>query len=243
MPAGDSGLFECIMIANRGEIAVRVIRACADLGIRSIAVYSDADLDALHTRMADEAHRLGPGPAHQSYLSIPRVVEVARASGAQAIHPGYGFLSENAAFAEACHEAGLTFIGPSPQAMRLLGDKAAARRLAAEQGVPVVPGYDGPDQQDDVLAAEAARIGYPLLVKAAAGGGGRGMRAVHDAADLPEALASARREAAAAFGDDTLILERLVVGARHVEVQVLGDLLGSLIPLGERVCSVQRRQQ
>jgi 3-methylcrotonyl-CoA carboxylase alpha subunit len=243
MPAGDSGLFERILIANRGEIAVRVIRACADLGIRSIAVYSDADLDALHTRMADEAHRLGPGPAHQSYLSIPRVVEVARASGAQAIHPGYGFLSENAAFAEACHEAGLTFIGPSPQAMRLLGDKAAARRLAAEQGVPVVPGYDGPDQQDDVLAAEAARIGYPLLVKAAAGGGGRGMRAVHDAADLPEALASARREAAAAFGDDTLILERLVVGARHVEVQVLGDLLGSLIHLGERDCSVQRRHQ
>jgi 3-methylcrotonyl-CoA carboxylase alpha subunit len=243
MPAGASGLFERILVANRGEIAVRVIRACTELGIRSIAVYSDADRDALHTRMADEVHRLGSGPAHESYLSIPRIVEVARASGAQAIHPGYGFLSENAAFAEACDAAGLIFIGPSPQAMRLLGDKAAARRLAAEQGVPVVPGYDGLHQEDDMLAAEAARIGYPVLVKAAAGGGGRGMRTVHDAADLPEALASARREAAAAFGDDALILERLVVGARHVEVQVLGDTKGSLIHLGERDCSVQRRHQ
>jgi 3-methylcrotonyl-CoA carboxylase alpha subunit len=241
--APDRPPFERVLIANRGEIAVRVIGACAELGIRSIAVYSEADRGALHTRLADEAVAIGPAPAGESYLSSERIVEAARASGAQAIHPGYGFLAENAAFAEACAAAGLTFVGPGPEAMRLLGDKAAARRLAAAEGVPTVPGYDGPDQDDATLAREAQRIGVPLMVKAASGGGGRGMREVTTLADLPEALAAARREASAAFGDDTLILERLVTGARHVEVQVLGDSFGSLIHLGERDCSVQRRHQ
>ena len=243
MLSGERPLFEGLLIANRGEIAVRVIRACAELGIRSIAVYSEADRGALHTRLADEAILIGPGPARESYLSIPKIVEAARVSGARAIHPGYGFLSENPAFAEACIDAGLAFIGPSAAAMRLLGDKAAARRLANGHGVPVVPGYDGADQDDGVLAKEAARIGFPLLVKAAAGGGGRGMRAVTAPDELEDALAAARREALAAFGDDALILERLVTGARHVEVQVLGDGHGALIHLGERDCSVQRRHQ
>jgi 3-methylcrotonyl-CoA carboxylase alpha subunit len=243
VPTDQPPPFERLLIANRGEIAVRVIRACNELGVRAIAVYSEADRDALHVRLADEAVLLGPGPAPESYLSIPRVVEAALASGAQAIHPGYGFLSENADFAEASAAAGLAFIGPSPAAMRLLGDKAAARRLAAAHGVPIVPGYDGASQDDALLTAEAERIGVPLMVKAAAGGGGRGMRVVSALADLPEALASARREASAAFGDDALILERLIVGARHVEVQVLGDRHGHLIHLGERDCSVQRRHQ
>ncbi|MFN8636285.1 MAG: biotin carboxylase N-terminal domain-containing protein [Chloroflexota bacterium] len=243
MPTGQRPPFERLLIANRGEIAVRVIRACADLGIRSIAVYSVADRDALHVRMADEAHPIGPGRASESYLSIPRILNVARATGAQAIHPGYGFLSESAAFAEACAAAGLTFVGPPPSAMELAGDKAAARRLAVSCGVPVVPGYDGPEQSDAALTAEAERVGFPLLVKAAAGGGGRGMRAAASRAELPEALAAARREALAAFGDDTLILERLIVQARHVEVQVLGDNHGGVIHLGERDCSVQRRHQ
>ena len=243
MPPADAPPFQRLLIANRGEIAVRVIRACTELGIRAIAVYSEADRDSLHVRLADEAHLLGPGPAAESYLDIGRIVEVARATGAEAIHPGYGFLSENAQFAEACTEAGLVFVGPTPAAMRLLGDKAAARKLAAAHDVPIVPGYDGAAQDDQTLTAEAARIGCPLLVKAAAGGGGRGMRAVLTPDELPEALAGARREARAAFGDDTLILERLVTGARHVEVQVLGDSFGALIHLGERDCSVQRRHQ
>jgi 3-methylcrotonyl-CoA carboxylase alpha subunit len=236
-------LFDRLLIANRGEIAVRVIRACAELGIRSVAVYSEADRGALHVRLADESRPIGPGPAAESYLAIPRIVEAARLAEAQAVHPGYGFLAENPRFAEACAEAGLTFVGPSPGAMRLLGDKAAARRLAAAGGVPVVPGYDGPDQDERALTAAAARIGYPLLVKAAAGGGGRGMRAVAAPTELAEKLAAARRESRAAFGDDALILERLVVGARHVEVQLLGDSFGSAIHLGERDCSVQRRHQ
>ena len=243
MRAQREAPFERLLIANRGEIAVRIIRACAELGIRSIAVYSDADRDALHVRLADEAHSIGGGPAHESYLAIPNIIDAARVSGAQAIHPGYGFLSESTAFAEACAAAGLVFVGPSAAAMRLLGDKAAARRLAAANGVPIVPGYDGADQDDALLAREAERIGFPLLVKATAGGGGRGMRVVHDRSALAEALASARREAAAAFGDDAVILERLVVGARHVEVQLLGDLHGATIHLGERDCSVQRRHQ
>jgi len=241
--SADAPPFQRLLIANRGEIAVRVIQACAALGIRSVAVASEDDRDALHVRMADEAHVIGPGPAAESYLNIGRILEAARASGAQAVHPGYGFLSENAAFAEACAAAGLVFVGPSPEAMRVLGDKAAARKLAAAHGVPIVPGYDGPAQDDATLTQEATRIGWPLLVKAAAGGGGRGMRAVSEPDGLPEALAGARREARAAFGDDTLILERLVTGARHVEVQILGDQHGGLIHLGERDCSVQRRHQ
>jgi 3-methylcrotonyl-CoA carboxylase alpha subunit len=243
VPPSDQPPFERLLIANRGEIAVRVSRACAELGIRSIAVFSEADRDALHTRMADEAHLLGPGPAAESYLEISRIVSLAQATSAEAIHPGYGFLAESAAFAEACSAAGLVFIGPTPAAMRLLGDKAAARKLAAANGVPIVPGYDGAAQDDDTLAAEADRIGYPLLVKAAAGGGGRGMRTVLAPDDLVEALASARREASAAFGDETLILERLVTNARHVEIQILGDIHGTLLHLGERDCSVQRRHQ
>ncbi|MCC7369551.1 MAG: ATP-grasp domain-containing protein [Chloroflexi bacterium] len=243
VPVPTARPIERLLIANRGEIAVRVIRACAALGIRSIAVYSEADRDALHVRLADEAHLLGPGPASASYLNVERILEAARGSDAQAVHPGYGFLSENAAFAEACAAAGLIFVGPPPAALRLLGDKAAARKLAAAHGVPVVPGYDGAAQDDPTLAAEAARIGVPLLVKAAAGGGGRGMRAVSSLDQLPEAIAAARREALAAFGDDTLILERLIERARHVEVQVLGDRHGALVHLGERDCSVQRRHQ
>jgi 3-methylcrotonyl-CoA carboxylase alpha subunit len=243
VPTAEAPPFQRLLIANRGEIAVRVIRACTVLGIRSIAVYSDADREALHVRLADEAHPIGSGSAAESYLHVERILEVAQTSGAQAVHPGYGFLSENAAFAEACAGAGLAFVGPAPEAMRLLGDKAAARRLAAAHGVPIVPGYDGSAQDDTTLSAEASRIGWPLLVKAAAGGGGRGMRVAASPDVLPDALAAARREARAAFGDDTLILERLVTGVRHVEVQILGDQHGGLIHLGERDCSVQRRHQ
>ena len=235
--------FRSLLIANRGEVAVRIARACAELGIRSVALYSDADRGALHTRVADEAHRLGPGPAQESYLLSERILEIARATGAEAVHPGYGFLAEDAAFAAACQAVGLAWVGPSPDAMALAGDKAAARRLAAQHGVPIVPGYDGSDQRDETLTAEAHQLGYPLLVKAAAGGGGRGMRVVRDEDSLVDALASARREALAAFGQDDLILERLVEHARHVEVQVLGDQHGHLIHLGERDCSVQRRHQ
>ncbi|MCC6179987.1 MAG: acetyl-CoA carboxylase biotin carboxylase subunit [Chloroflexi bacterium] len=235
--------FRRILIANRGEIAIRISRACRELGIRSIAVFSEADRGALHTRLADEAVPIGPAPARESYLSIERVVDAVRRSGADAIHPGYGFLSENADFAAACEQAGLTFIGPSPAAMRLVGDKAAARQLAAAHGVPVVPGYDGPAQDDATLTARAAEIGYPLLVKAVAGGGGRGIRVVTEPDMLAEALTGARREALAAFGDGALLLERYVTSARHVEVQVLGDRHGAILYLGERDCSVQRRHQ
>ena len=235
--------FRRVLIANRGEIAVRVIRACRRLGIETVAVYSAADAGALHTRMADQAREIGPAPAAESYLDVGRVLEVARDTGADAVHPGYGFLSENPTFAEACAAAGITFVGPPPEAMRLVGDKAAARRLAAANGVPIVPGYDDSDQDDTALGERALVVGFPLLVKAAAGGGGRGMRIVRDPAHFPEALASARREARAAFGDGTVLLERYVSPARHVEVQILGDHHGRLVHLGERDCSVQRRHQ
>jgi 3-methylcrotonyl-CoA carboxylase alpha subunit len=235
--------FRKVLIANRGEIAVRVIRACQELGIRAIAVFSEADRGALHTRLADEAHLIGPAPAAESYLSVARILEVARRAGAEALHPGYGFLSENAAFAEACAAAGIRFVGPPPGAMQLMGDKAAARRLVAEHGVPVVPGYDGAEQDPAILLEWAREIGFPLLIKAAAGGGGRGMRVVRDAAAFAEALEGARREATAAFGEGAVILERYVAPARHVEVQVLGDQHGDLVHLGERECSVQRRHQ
>ena len=235
--------FRRVLIANRGEIAVRVIRACREAGLETVAVYSAADAGAPHTRLADAAYELGPAPAAESYLSIERILAVAHRAGADAVHPGYGFLSENPDFAEACGSVGLTWIGPPPEAMRLLGDKAAARRLAAAQDVPVVPGYDGTDHADGALADEAARIGYPLLVKAAAGGGGRGMRVVRAPAELADALVGARREATAAFGDGRLLLERLVEPARHVEIQVLADAHGGVVHLGERDCSVQRRHQ
>jgi len=236
-------MFRKILIANRGEIAVRIARTCRALGIRVVAIYSDADRTALHVRVADEAYRVGPPPALESYLNIDAIIAAARASGADAIHPGYGFLSENAAFAERVAAAGITFIGPPPAAIRAMGDKAAAKRLMAAAGVPVVPGYDGEDQSDERLRAEAARIGFPLLIKATAGGGGRGMREVAQPDEFDEALASARREARAAFGDDHVLLERLIGDARHIEVQVFADPFDGAIYLGERDCSTQRRHQ
>ena len=235
--------FETVLIANRGEIACRVIRACRRLGIRAVAVYSDADADSPHVSAADAAVRLGPAPAADSYLNIPAILSAAARAGADALHPGYGFLAENADFARACAAAGLRFVGPSPAAIDTMGDKRAARRLAAGLGLPVLPGYDGPAQDEATLIHEAARLGYPLMVKAAAGGGGRGMRLVKAPDELAAALAGARREAAAAFGNGDLLLERAVLRARHVEVQIFGDSHGHILHLGERECSVQRRHQ
>ena len=236
-------MFSSVLVANRGEIALRVMRTCGRLGIRSVAVYSDADWSSPHVLAADDAVRLGPGPATESYLRADAILDAARATGAEAIHPGYGFLSENAGFADACLAAGLAWIGPPPAAMRALGDKARAKALAEANGVPVLPGYHGDDTGDAALAGAAAGIGYPLLVKASAGGGGRGMRVVREAGELDDALAAARREAVAAFGDDRLLLERFVERPRHVEVQILGDAHGGLVHLGERECSIQRRHQ
>jgi len=232
-----------VLIANRGEIAVRVAQACQELGVRAVAVYSEADRDALHVARADEAYPIGPAPAAESYLSIPRLLEAARRSGAEAVHPGYGFLSENPDFAAACEAAGLVFVGPPPAALRLLGDKAAAKRLAQRARVPVVPGYQGASQAPGRLLARARAVGFPLLVKAVAGGGGRGMRRVDSAEAFPAALAQAQREAQAAFGDARVLLERDVTPARHVEVQFLADRHGAAIAVGERDCSVQRRHQ
>jgi geranyl-CoA carboxylase alpha subunit len=235
--------FSKILVANRGEIACRVMRTARTLGYRTVAVYSDADAHAPHVTLADEAVRLGPAAAAASYLSIPALLAAAKATGADAVHPGYGFLSERAEFAEACADAGLVFIGPPASAIRAMGDKAAAKRRMREAGVPCAPGYLGEDQSDERLMAEAHALGAPLLVKAVAGGGGRGMRLVHDLATLPEALAGARREAQAAFGDGTLMLERLIERGRHIEVQVFADTHGHVIHLGERDCTAQRRRQ
>lgn len=232
-----------ILVANRGEIARRIFRTARRLGYSTVAVYSDADARALHVREADIAVHIGESEPGKSYLRIEAIIDAARRSGADAIHPGYGFLAENEAFAEACASAGITFIGPSPAAIRAMGSKRAARQLVAAAGLPVVPGYDGEDQSDEKLAAEAARIGYPLLVKASAGGGGKGMRIVHEPESLHESIAMARREATRAFGDDSLLLERYVERPRHIEVQVLGDQHGNLIHLHERECSIQRRHQ
>ncbi|HEY0279671.1 MAG TPA: biotin carboxylase N-terminal domain-containing protein [Solirubrobacterales bacterium] len=234
-----------VLVANRGEIALRVMRTLRRLGIRSIAVYSDADAGAPHVRAADTAVRLGPAPAAESYLSAERVLAAAKESGATAIHPGYGFLSEDADFAAACEAAGLTFIGPRPAATRLLGDKVAAKLLAAEHGVPVLPGLQKPGLTDEEITAFVAEgtARLPLMIKAAAGGGGRGMRVVRDAAALADGLAAARREALAGFGDDSLLVERYVERARHVEVQILADSHGNVVHLGERECSLQRRHQ
>jgi geranyl-CoA carboxylase alpha subunit len=232
-----------LLVANRGEIACRVIGTARAKGYRTVAIYSEADADALHVRLADEAVLIGPGPAAQSYLDIERVIGAARRTGADALHPGYGFLSERATFAEACAAAGLTFVGPDPEAIRIMGDKAESKRRMSEAGVPCVPGYLGDDQADDVFRREAERIGYPIMVKASAGGGGRGMRLVHESGALSAALKSARSEAHAAFGDGRLLLERAVVEPRHVEIQVFGDRHGNVIHLGERDCSVQRRHQ
>ncbi len=236
-------MFTKILIANRGEIAVRIMATCHDVGIRTVAVYSEADRQALHVRKADEAYYIGPAPASQSYLNIDRIIEVAKQSGAEAIHPGYGFLAENPAFVEACERAGIVFIGPPAPAMRLMGSKIAAKKLAISVHAPVIPGYNGEQQDDETLIREAERVGYPLLIKASAGGGGKGMREVHRPSDFPEQLAGARREALAAFGDGTVFLERLIQHPRHVEIQVLGDTYGNLIHLGERECSIQRRHQ
>ena len=235
--------FSKILIANRGEIACRVIRSARALGYRTVAVYSDADADAPHVHHADEAVRLGPAPAVDSYLRIDAVIAAARASGADAVHPGYGFLSERADFARACAEAGLVFIGPPAAAIDAMGDKAQAKRRMLEAGVPCVPGYLGDEQHDDRLRREAASLGWPLLVKAVAGGGGRGMRLVRAAHELLPALAGARREAESTFGDGRLMLERLVERGRHVEVQVFADAHGHVIHLGERDCTAQRRRQ
>ncbi len=236
-------MFSTVLVANRGEIACRVIRTLRELGIRSVAVYSDADAGARHVALADEAVRLGPAPAAQSYLDIDAVIAAARATGAEAIHPGYGFLSENTAFAAACERAGIVFIGPSADAIRTMGDKIAAKHAVEARGVPTVPGVARAGMADDELIAAAPEVGYPLLIKPSAGGGGKGMHVVTDAAALPAALAAARREAGASFGDDTLFLERYVDTPRHIEVQVLADAHGNVVHLGERECSLQRRHQ
>ncbi|MBL8146470.1 MAG: acetyl-CoA carboxylase biotin carboxylase subunit [Anaerolineae bacterium] len=231
-----------ILIANRGEIAVRVIRACRELGIETVAVYSEADRTALHVRYADEAVLIGPPAPRESYLKIETILDVARRTGADAIHPGYGFLSEREEFAQACQDEGIVFIGPPASAIATMGDKQAARATVMKVGVPVVPGSE-PGMHDDDILAIASQIGFPIMVKAAAGGGGKGMRAVHKAEDLPNALASARREAESAFGDGSVYVEKMIEGARHIEFQVLADTHGNTIHLGERECSIQRRHQ
>ena len=240
--------FDRFLVANRGEIAVRIIRACHELDVEAVAVYSDVDVGAAHVRMADEAVRLGPAPADESYLRADLIIEAARSTGCGAVHPGYGFLAERASFAAAVEAAGLVFVGPDHLAIAALGDKLAARRVATAAGVPVVPGtleaapIDRPDQLEAVVRSAEA-VGYPLLVKAAAGGGGRGMRRVTSVAELPAALVAGSREAAAAFGDGSVYLEREILPARHIEVQLLGDATGRVIALGERDCSIQRRHQ
>ncbi|KJC60886.1 3-methylcrotonyl-CoA carboxylase [Bradyrhizobium sp. LTSPM299] len=232
-----------ILIANRGEIALRVMRTARRLGYGVVAVYSDADRDALHVREADQAVRIGEALPAQSYLKIDAIIAAAKASGASAVHPGYGFLAENEAFAQACRDARLVFVGPSPEAIRAMGNKAGAKDIMQKAGVPCVPGYQGVDQSDAVMLTEAKTIGFPVMIKAVAGGGGRGMRLVADAAAFPDALRSARSEAQGAFGDPTVILERAIVDPRHIEIQVFGDRYGDAIHLGERDCSVQRRHQ
>ncbi len=243
MTSVPTAIFDTVLVANRGEIAVRVCRTLRRLGIRSVAVYSDADVGARHVRAADVAIRIGPPPARESYLSVPRLLEAAAATGAQAVHPGYGFLAENAGFVRACAAAGLVFVGPPPLAVEVMGDKIRAKAAVAAAGVAVVPGRSEPGMTDADLVAAAAEVGYPVLVKPSAGGGGKGMRLVAEPADLAEALVSARREAAGSFGDDTLFLERYVLRPRHIEVQVLADDHGTVLHLGERECSLQRRHQ
>jgi 3-methylcrotonyl-CoA carboxylase alpha subunit len=236
-------MFSKLLIANRGEIACRVIATARRLGIATVAVHSDADANARHVRLADEAVRIGPAAAKESYLSIEAILAAARATGAEAIHPGYGFLSENEDFAEACERAGIVFVGPPASAIRAMGSKAAAKALMEKAGVPLTPGYHGDDQDPQRLAREADAIGYPVLIKATAGGGGKGMRRVDAAADFQSALASCRREAANAFGDDRVLVERYVLEPRHIEIQVFADAHGGVVSLFERDCSVQRRHQ
>ena len=232
-----------LLIANRGEIACRIIRTARRLGIRTIAVYSDADAQALHVAMADEAVRIGPAPVRESYLLGDRIIAAARDAGADAIHPGYGFLSENAAFAQAVMDAGLVWIGPDPSSITAMGLKDAAKALMADAGVPVTPGYLGEDQDPDRLASEAAQIGYPVLIKAVAGGGGKGMRLVERPQDFADALLSCQREAASSFGNDHVLIEKYIQRPRHIEVQIFGDRHGNIVHLFERDCSLQRRHQ
>ncbi|HEX4703596.1 MAG TPA: biotin carboxylase N-terminal domain-containing protein [Pseudonocardiaceae bacterium] len=236
-------MFDTVLVANRGEIAVRVINTLRRMGIRSVAVYSDSDAGARHVLAADTAVRIGPAKAADSYLSIPRIIEAAQRTGARAVHPGYGFLSENAAFAVACERAGLVFVGPPASAIEAMGDKIRAKLTVAAAGVPVVPGRTEAGMSDDALASAAVDVGFPVLLKPSAGGGGKGMRRVDTADGLAEAIASARREAASSFGDDTLLVERFVTSPRHIEIQVLADTHGTVIHLGERECSLQRRHQ
>lgn len=236
-------MFDTILIANRGEIACRVIRTARRLGIRTVALYSDADANSLHVTLADEAHHIGRSPARESYLIAERILEVAKRSGARAVHPGYGFLSENAAFAEACAGAGIVFIGPPVGAIRAMGSKSAAKEIMGAAGVPLVPGYHGNEQDAAFLKSEADQIGYPLLIKACAGGGGKGMRVVSRSADFVEALAAARREAMSSFGDDQVLLERYLTKPRHIEIQIFADSQGNALHIFERDCSIQRRHQ
>ncbi len=233
--------FDKLLIANRGEIAIRILRAAHELGINTVAVYSDADRYAPHVRYANEAYYIGPAPARESYLVIEKILDVAQRSGAEAIHPGYGFLAERAEFAQACVDAGIVFVGPPAEAIRTMGDKQMARQTVMAAGVPVVPG--APPGTDEELIAAGNEIGFPLLVKATAGGGGKGMRPVYDPQDLPDAIAAARREAAAAFGNGTVYLEKMIIEGRHIEIQLLADSHGNVIFLGERECSLQRRHQ
>ena len=235
--------FRTLLVANRGEIAVRVIRTARAMGLRTVAVYSEADRDAMHVAEADEAVLLGPARARDSYLNVERLIEAARKTGAEAVHPGYGFLSENAEFARACLEAGLVFVGPTAEMMTAMGSKSGSKALMEKAGVPLVPGYHGEAQDEATLAKAADRIGFPVLVKASAGGGGRGMRVVRSAAELGDAIVSAKREAKAAFGDDTMLIEKYVDNPRHIEVQVIGDSHGNLLSLFERECTLQRRHQ
>ena len=236
-------MFRTLLIANRGEIACRVARTARRMGIETIAVYSDADANALHVQAADRAYPIGPASARESYLNIPRIIEAARAAGADAIHPGYGFLSENPEFAEACAAAGIVFVGPPPSAMRAMGSKSSAKALMEKSAVPLLPGYHGDRQDVDFLADQAARIGFPVVIKAVSGGGGRGMRVVTTAADFAPALESAQQEAASAFGDDRVLIERYLQRPRHIEVQVFADTHGNAVHLFERDCSAQRRHQ
>ncbi|MGI9861196.1 acetyl-CoA carboxylase biotin carboxylase subunit [Moorella naiadis] len=236
-------MFKRVLVANRGEIAVRIIRACRELDIETVAVYSEADRGALHTRLADKAVCIGPAPANRSYLHIPSIIAAAQMSGADAIHPGYGFLAENPYFAEMCATSGITFIGPSPRAMQLMGDKATARSTMIAAGVPVVPGSAGVIKDLDQALATAREIGYPVLIKASAGGGGRGMRVAQGPRELRQAVQTAQREAEAAFGDSQVYLEKYIEEPRHIEFQIIGDGEGQIIHLGERDCSLQRRNQ
>ncbi len=233
-----------ILIANRGEIAIRINRTCRELGFSTVAVYSDVDRRALHVRFADEAYLLGPAPSKESYLNIERILQIAKEVEVDAIHPGYGFLSENHAFAKACEEAGIIFIGPSSEVIRTMGDKETARATMIKAGISVVPGTEGKSKlSDDELIKEAEKIGFPLLIKASAGGGGKGMRSVYDTGEFPSALNMARNESLSAFNDDNVYLEKMIEKARHIEFQILADQHGNTIHLGERECSIQRRHQ